>query len=510
MHRAAALSTGWGSAQQGAGPSLAPTWCKWGQGRSQSRTASNENSKYFSQKSLRSPSRVQVTHLHHAQGGFAAALAACEGWRSSLSFVPLLVMLPASVYPSIKWNSTTQDAVSLREIRHFWSWVESVRTWCQLCFHFILCTCKVFIQNHCHCHPVCGYCEAPLQPSQLFALQKQIRKCCLLQAQAFRAISQPPEMTQWIQASSLLCQQGVRARTGRTLTSTDSHSYLGPVLPPSTAGPPSKGERAPGQHEPRVAGTGPSARAYGGHRAGRLPAGSQRASARLPSRSLARPPGRGTPASKSLPRPRPRPRPRPAPPPPAPSARSRPRGRAAAGKSRPERGGSGGLLASGPCCGRRGWRAAGGGSCPRGERGSGRGERGAGGRAAGRVGGPGRVSSARRAAPRPRPVPGSLLMPSARQAPGPGNLAGVEGRELLPSLPLPAREGGKRRRRRVTAARRRPAALWPRREAAAWGERAGPSWRGAQVWVPGLRGPPLRADRGAEARAAPAEGAAGV
>lgn len=314
MHRAAALSTGWGSAQRGAGPSLAPTWCKWGQGRSQSRTASNENSKYFSQKSLRSPSRVQVTHLHHAQGGFAAALAACEGWRSSLSFVPLLVMLPASVYPSIKWNSTTQDAVSLREIRHFWSWVESVRTWCQLCFHFILCTCKVFIQNHCHCHPVCGYCEAPLQPSQLFALQKQIRKCCLLQAQAFRAISQPPEMTQWIQASSLLCQQGVRARTGRTLTSTDSHSYLGPVLPPSTAGPPSKGERAPGQHEPRVAGTGPSARAYGGHRAGRLPAGSQRASARLPSRSLARSPARpGHPGLQKPPSPSP---------PPSPPARS--------------------------------------------------------------------------------------------------------------------------------------------------------------------------------------------
>lgn len=60
-------------------------------------------------------------------------------------------------------------------------------------------------------------------------------------------------------------------------------------------------------------------------------------------------------------------------------------------------------------------------------------------------------------------------MPSARRAPGPGNLAGVEGRELLPSLPLPAREGGKRRRRVTAAAspscgraeRRRPEASGP-------------------------------------------------
>lgn len=147
-------------------------------------------------------------------------------------------------------------------------------------------------------HPIC--------------IKGQIRKHCLLQAQALSANSHaplPPKMTRWIPASSL-CKEGVSTGTGRMLTATDFHSYQEPRMTQSTAAPHSRGNSR-------------------GRGASREPGGSRQGGrgAALRSRPFSRPPVR----HPGLPGPR---RPQPAPPlAPVP------------GKSRPARGGRGSLPA---------------------------------------------------------------------------------------------------------------------------------------------------------------------
>lgn len=99
-------------------------------------------------------------------------------------------------------------------------------------------------------------------------------------------------MTQWIQASPLLCKQRVRARTGWMLTSADSPSYLEPALAQNTAAPRSTGLLGSANRGWRGGGPAP------GPTAGTEPAGPRREPAGQRSPACRSPARRGAAGSR--------------------------------------------------------------------------------------------------------------------------------------------------------------------------------------------------------------------